>query len=64
MTTQNNQTKNTITKLYEATKIPDLTDEGILDYLSYQPKSDYRTPIKIERLTNSYAIKVTFEVRL
>ena len=60
----NNEGKNTsstITKVYDANKIPNLSDEGILDYLSYQPKSDYRTPIKVERLTDRYAIKVTFE---
>jgi hypothetical protein len=59
-----NHTKDTITKLYEATKIPNLTDEGILDYLLYQPKSDYRTPIKIERLQNFHALKVTFKENL
>lgn len=53
-----------ITKIYPAIKIPNLSDKGILDYLSYQPKSDYRTPVKIERLTNQYAIKVTFEERV
>lgn len=51
----------TIIKLYDADKIPDLSDEGILDFLSYQPKSDYRKPIKIERLTGKYAIQVTWE---
>ena len=51
----NNEGKNT------SSTITNLSDEGILDYLSYQPKSDYRTPIKVERLTDRYAIKVTFE---
>lgn len=50
-----------IVKIYDANKIPDLSDEGILDYLAYQPKSDYRKPVKIEKLTDRYAIRVTFE---
>lgn len=50
-----------IVKIYDANKIQDLSDDGILSYLSYQPKSDYRTPIKIERLKDTYAIRVTFE---
>lgn len=49
-----------IVKIYDANKIPDLSDDGILDYLSYQPKSDYRTPIKVERLTDHYAVRVSF----
>lgn len=53
-----------IVKLYDANKIPDLSDEGILDYLSYQPKSDYRTPVKIERLTGQYAVRVSFSERV
>ncbi len=52
---------NKIVKLYDANKIPNLSDEGILDYLSYQPKPDYRRPVKIERLTDKYAVRVTFE---
>ncbi len=50
-----------ITKLYKATNIPNLSYEGILDYLSYQPKSDYRIPVKIERLTDMFAIKVMYD---
>lgn len=50
-----------ITKMYDATKIPDLSKDGIEDYLSYQPKSDYRTPIKIEQLPSHFAVRVTFE---
>lgn len=53
-----------ITKLYDATKIPDLSDGGIMGYLSYQPKSDYRTPVKIERLTDKFAVRVTFQEAL
>lgn len=49
-----------IVKLYDANKIPDLSDEGIASFLSYQPKSDYREPVKIERLTHKFAVKVTF----
>ena len=49
-----------IVKIYDANKIPSLSDQGILDYLSYQPRSDYRAPIKIERLTNKYAVRVIF----
>ena len=48
-------------KIYPAIKIPDTSDDGILDFLSYQPKSDYRTPVKIKHLTNLYAVEVTFE---
>lgn len=51
---------NTIIKIYSAIKIPDLSDEGVLDFLSYQPKSDYRRPAKIEKLTDRFAVKVTF----
>lgn len=47
---------------YPALKIPDLSDEGILNWLSYQPRSDYRKPIKVEKLPNKFAVKVTFEV--
>jgi hypothetical protein len=53
-----------IVKVYDAKKIPDLSDEGILDYLGYQPKSDYRTPVKVEKLIDEYAIRVTFEEEL
>lgn len=50
-----------IIKVYDALKILDTSDQGILDYLSYQPKSDYREVIKVEKLTDRQAIKVTFE---
>jgi len=48
-------------KIYPAIKIPNTSDDGILDFLSYQPKSDYRTLVKIKHLTNLYAVEVTFE---
>lgn len=53
-----------IVKIYDANKIPDLSDEGILNFLSYQPKSDYRIPVKIERLTDKYAVRVSFSERV
>lgn len=44
-----------------ALKAGDLSDEGIKNYLSYQPRSDYREVTKIERLYNKFAVKVTFK---
>lgn len=49
----------TFTKIYPANKIPDLSDEGILNFLSYQPKTDYRKVIKFERLPYLFAVIVT-----
>jgi len=51
----------TFTCIYSLLKIPDLTDEGIKNYLACQPRSDYRKVIKIERPINMFAIKVTFK---
>jgi hypothetical protein len=52
---------NRIVKKYSANHIPNLSDGGIEDFLSYQPKSDYRTPIKIEKPADEYSVIVTLE---
>lgn len=64
MTTNQEGNTKTMVKVVPAIKIPNLSDEGIEDWYSYQPKSDYRKLVKIERLSHSFAIKLTLEEQL